>query len=208
MAVGASMPREMTRSEWRLEDYTLLKKLYKGNYSAGERRAIYSPQRGASAAACYRKTCNCLYICIHTAACVAAPGCVVLGLLTCALQLWRCGSVHMPWRRICRAAAHLGRRTLTLRLPAFLMTRVWVRMCVPCAYSAQGAVPYLHAAGGCQGVRHCPHDGAGQVQCVCVSATPPIRSIPRFPLAGLADVPSHLPRLFCPPAFPPPPASA
>ncbi|KAG2430076.1 hypothetical protein HXX76_010175 [Chlamydomonas incerta] len=34
MATGASMPQEMARREWRLEDYTLLKKLYKGNYSA------------------------------------------------------------------------------------------------------------------------------------------------------------------------------
>ncbi|KAG2447915.1 hypothetical protein HYH02_007369 [Chlamydomonas schloesseri] len=34
MATSACMPREMARREWRLEDYTLLKKLYKGNYSA------------------------------------------------------------------------------------------------------------------------------------------------------------------------------
>ncbi|GFR46965.1 hypothetical protein Agub_g8617 [Astrephomene gubernaculifera] len=34
MAIGAGMPAEMRRKEWRMEDFTLLKKLYKGNYSA------------------------------------------------------------------------------------------------------------------------------------------------------------------------------
>ena len=30
MAVGPSLPSEMKRKEWRIEDFTMLKKLYKG----------------------------------------------------------------------------------------------------------------------------------------------------------------------------------
>ncbi|GIL93266.1 hypothetical protein Vretimale_19674 [Volvox reticuliferus] len=34
MALGASLPAEMKRKDWRIEDFTMLKRLYKGNYSA------------------------------------------------------------------------------------------------------------------------------------------------------------------------------